>query len=243
MQSIEFSIMKEFSPHVIEVINAINDRLFDPSAIWKAASLIKLIYNGQKVTLKHYLKSILLEENNRCSYCNTSFHGRANIEFDIEHILPKFLDPRLVLDIRNLVLSCKTCNTIIKGDRTDFLHVEFEKKHGELNVNFSAVILEIFTIGSFRIITPRLECFTDFIVQNISDDGFVYSCVYIVIDPNNDKAISHYKYFELSKRNTSNVAKSEGHDIDKENKFLTMKSIFDPDLVSRLTNYNSGLLQ
>lgn len=51
---------------------------------------------------------IKIETHDKCAYCECKVpHSQPG---DIEHIVPKSVDPTLIFDWENLTLSCRTCN-------------------------------------------------------------------------------------------------------------------------------------
>jgi uncharacterized protein (TIGR02646 family) len=48
-----------------------------------------------------------------CSYCEVALHS----DIDVEHVLPKSLNPDLELEWSNFLLACGNCNSI-KGGQT-----------------------------------------------------------------------------------------------------------------------------
>lgn len=92
-------------------------RILEQNAHAWTIELLHKIDKGEdpgKYLLSRYshpdIKAALLSETNgKCAYCESSIR---HIAFgDIEHIIPKSVDPRLRFDWDNLTIACDVCNT------------------------------------------------------------------------------------------------------------------------------------
>lgn len=62
--------------------------------------------------------ALMTETNKKCAYCESKF---SHVTYgDIEHIVPKKLDPKLRFQWSNLTIACDVCNTG-KGQKEDIL--------------------------------------------------------------------------------------------------------------------------
>ena len=92
-------------------------------------------------------------QNEQCCYCRKNSHGEFKMVLDIEHILPK-KDDRFrpyIFDVRNLSVSCKRCNMLIKKDDTSFV------------VDFTQILMDPFVSSGYKFIHPNLDCYSDHI--------------------------------------------------------------------------------
>ncbi|MGO7301380.1 HNH endonuclease [Rhizobium ruizarguesonis] len=82
---------------------------------WTAAIVAKLgtgekLTNTEKTRYRHAgIKAVLVEETSgKCAYCESKLlhihHG------DVEHVVPKSLQPELTVEWDNLTLACEICN-------------------------------------------------------------------------------------------------------------------------------------
>ncbi|MDQ1183599.1 HNH endonuclease [Agrobacterium larrymoorei] len=83
--------------------------------LWKTTLLARIAANEKptgtvKTRYRHaMIKAVLVRETNgKCAYCESKLqhihHG------DVEHIVPKSLDPALTFEWSNLTLACEVCN-------------------------------------------------------------------------------------------------------------------------------------
>lgn len=78
-----------------------------------------------------------------------------NISIDIEHILPKEKYVNYSFDKRNLVISCRRCNTgAQKGTKTEFIINPIQNSIYNESIDFS--------VDNYRFIYPKLEPVYDF---------------------------------------------------------------------------------
>jgi len=103
------------------------EKLKDISTISIEKSLPKIFsYESkfQPVITEFFKKNIIV---NSCSYCNIDFintftnsSGDLKSSFTIDHVLSKSVTPHLALSLFNLVPSCYTCNSKLKGVKDIF---------------------------------------------------------------------------------------------------------------------------
>lgn len=74
------------------------NRLLPPPSVYKH-------HRDSRKWLLYFFKS------NSCAYCWVSYEST-----DIDHYVPQTLDPKLILDPFNHLLSCKNCNRFLKRD-------------------------------------------------------------------------------------------------------------------------------
>ncbi|MCC5068823.1 HNH endonuclease [Xanthomonas campestris pv. campestris] len=88
--------------------------------------LLRKIAAGEKITeylLTRYSHpevkaALILETNGKCAYCESAF---THVTFgDVEHIVPKSVDPSLRFSWPNLTIACDICNQK-KSNRLDVL--------------------------------------------------------------------------------------------------------------------------
>ena len=92
---------------------------------WAKELLAELAKGGDKVAYRKSkynnpaIKAALFAETNgKCAYCESlPLHVTYG---DIEHIVPKSVDPNLTFDWKNLTLACDVCNTK-KADKEGLL--------------------------------------------------------------------------------------------------------------------------
>jgi uncharacterized protein (TIGR02646 family) len=72
--------------------------------------------------------AIVAETHGKCAYCESKMRHVA--PGDIEHVVPKSVDPKLWFDWSNLTLACANCNTN-KGNREGFIdpHIDEPTDH------------------------------------------------------------------------------------------------------------------
>jgi uncharacterized protein (TIGR02646 family) len=72
--------------------------------------------------------AIVAETHGKCAYCESKMRHVA--PGDIEHVIPKSVDPRLWFDWSNLTLACAVCNTN-KSNHEGFVdpHVDEPSEH------------------------------------------------------------------------------------------------------------------
>ncbi|RPE30293.1 uncharacterized protein (TIGR02646 family) [Acinetobacter sp. BIGb0102] len=142
--------------------------------------------------LKSELKiKLMVEFSNKCAFCQRSLSEDEKIVIDIEHVLPKLKYINYTFDIRNLVLSCRRCNTgAQKGNRTDFIVNLIQGTNYDESVDFS--------ISNYRFLHPKIENTYNYyklISIQIGQDVFRR---YKVIN-NHNKLKYTFKFFNLKK--------------------------------------------
>jgi uncharacterized protein (TIGR02646 family) len=69
----------------------------------------KVAYRKSKYNHPEIKAALVTETNGKCAYCESlPLHVTYG---DIEHIVPKSVDPNLTFDWHNLTLACDVCNT------------------------------------------------------------------------------------------------------------------------------------
>lgn len=142
--------------------------------------------------LKDELKKDLMREfGSKCAFCQRSLSEDEKIVIDIEHILPKQKYINYTFDIRNLVLSCRRCNTgAQKGNRTDFIVNLIQGVNYNESVDFS--------VANYLFFHPRFENTYNYyklISIQIGQDVFRR---YKIIN-NHSKLKYTFKFFNLKK--------------------------------------------
>lgn len=114
----------------------------------------KSIYNSVKGEIK---KSLYRNQHGRCAYCRKELEIRGRYEH-IDHIVPKNSKPKWLLEPKNLVLSCPSCN----GDKraTETLNDDFLSLEGFPN-----------TTDAFKIINPHYDIWQEHLM--FEDDIFI----------------------------------------------------------------------
>lgn len=79
-------------------------------------------WDDNSTALKHLKKDIrshlTKQQDYFCPYCNYPILSNNGNNWDIDHVIPKSLNPRFLFEPNNLVLSCKDCNTIKNNKNT-----------------------------------------------------------------------------------------------------------------------------
>ena len=106
--------------------------------------------------LKKRLKVRLKKDfDNTCAFCQRTLAEDEDIVIDIEHVLPKHKYVCYSFDERNLVISCRRCNTgAQKGTTTDFINYLIDNNKYDESVDFS--------LNNYRFIHPKYENTRDF---------------------------------------------------------------------------------
>ncbi|KAF1020348.1 MAG: hypothetical protein GAK29_03654 [Acinetobacter bereziniae] len=142
--------------------------------------------------LKNDLKIKLMEDFDcKCAFCQRSLSEDEKIVIDVEHVLPKKKYVNYTFDIRNLVLSCRRCNTgSQKGQNTDFIVNLIQGFSYNENVDFS--------VNNYLFLHPRFENTYNYyklISIQVGQDVFRR---YKVIS-NHNKLKYTFKFFNLKK--------------------------------------------
>lgn len=126
------------------------------------------------------------EQNEQCSYCKRVTVGEFKMVLDIEHILPKGKKEfkSFMFSPRNLCVSCKRCNMLIKGDDVSFIvdGASFED-------DFSASEKYLF-------IHPHSDNYWDSMRYSVAINNNVILIQYTVVN-NSKKGRYTYNYFKL----------------------------------------------
>lgn len=117
-------------------------------------------FNSIKVKYKQLLKS---KFQNSCAYCQRALAHDENIVIDLEHVLPKAEYKKYVLNLTNLTISCRRCNTAPrKGTRKDFII------NNHLGSQYS---INDFSPNNYKFIHPNFEDVTQFYELNLIQKG------------------------------------------------------------------------
>lgn len=137
------------------------------------------------IDIKAKIKAQLLANQNCCAYCGLPFKGEKDKQ--IEHIAPKanFRQPQFTFTLKNLVLSCVYCNTlIVKGSKPTI----------ELPASSS------YKKCKFIIVHPYFD--DPNIHYDWTDNG---DQILIQVKNNSDKARASIKMFELDSEGMSEM--------------------------------------
>ncbi|MEQ1263853.1 hypothetical protein ABTE25_09045 [Acinetobacter baumannii] len=106
--------------------------------------------------VKKQIKVKLKKEfDNTCAFCQRALAEDEDIIIDIEHVLAKHKYVNYSFDIRNLVISCRRCNTgAQKGTRTDFINYLIQNDQYNASIDFS--------LDNYKFIHPKYENTRDF---------------------------------------------------------------------------------
>ncbi|MDC5463720.1 HNH endonuclease [Acinetobacter baumannii] len=203
----------------------------DLLAIQKAHSEDSLWSSDILKGVKEKIKSQLLEECTHCCYCRRPFKSEFKMVIDIEHILPSSIFRELAFDKRNLSLSCKRCNMVIKKDRLDFLNGNLEKIGNYLKgksklsryvgqcpriKNIAKLNRIIYSSFNYKFIHPILDLYAnhlDYMNIQINDESLV---VYV---PKTNKGVYTKDFFLLSEFQTRDLN-------------VNIQSLYDPENIS-----------
>lgn len=109
-------------------------------------------YFDLKIRIKSKLKN---DFSNTCAFCQRAFSEDENIIIDVEHVLPKHKYVNYSFDDRNLVISCRRCNTgAQKGTKTEFINNLIQNEVYNEVVDFS--------LDNYKFIHPKYENTKDF---------------------------------------------------------------------------------
>jgi len=72
------------------------------------------IYEPFKQNLK---RNYLIQQNGRCAYCRKQIEPDGYYE-PIEHIVAKSIKPTWMLEVKNLVITCNSCNNLKNKEQT-----------------------------------------------------------------------------------------------------------------------------
>lgn len=134
---------------------------------WKCKDFFSL-----KLNIKAKLKKDFF---NTCAFCQRAFSEDENIVIDIEHVLPKDKYVNYSFDDRNLVISCRRCNTgSQKGNRTDFINNLIKDEIYDPKIDFS--------LDNYKFIHPKYENTTDFYELDYLASGRSVFIRYSIID-------------------------------------------------------------
>lgn len=142
--------------------------------------------------LKKRLKVILKKYfDNTCAFCQRTLAEDEDIIIDIEHVLPKHKYINYSFDIRNLVISCRRCNTgAQKGTRTDFINNLIQNDQYNDVVDFS--------LNNYKFIHPKYENTRDFYELECLQSGRSVFIRY-TINSNHPKLDYTFNFFNLKK--------------------------------------------
>lgn len=102
---------------MIRLTKGVKPQILTDSAQAWTVELIAALANGDDVSsvrARRYghkdIKSALLQETNeKCAYCESK---PLHVDYgDVEHIVPKSVDPAVTYDWDNLTIACGVCNT------------------------------------------------------------------------------------------------------------------------------------
>jgi uncharacterized protein (TIGR02646 family) len=90
----------------------------------------KIAYRKSKYNNPAIKAALIAETNGKCAYCESlPLHVTYG---DIEHIMPKSVDPNLTFDWQNLTLACDICNTK-KADKEGLIDPYEDEPEDEFN--------------------------------------------------------------------------------------------------------------
>lgn len=167
--------------------------------------------------LKYKIKDHCLNRINlKCCYCLRVIEHRFRSEFDTEHVLPKSIWPQYTFRIKNLSISCKRCNTSIKGNNLDFLTIE------NLNVK------NPFVKKYYKILHPNIDSDSngDYKRKLELVEARFGDLIYVKYLPFNKKAQFTYEYFKLIEFEKEKITEAQGALVIK-----LIESSFNPSLV------------
>lgn len=176
-------IYRFYSAHRVAletVLNELKNSGVPICAAWDRDALSNL-----KLEIKKYNMS---RRDNKCCYCLRDFSSNHLSIVDGEHVLPKSKFPRLVFSLKNLSVSCKRCNSSIKGSRVDFLNVSIEYAQKKP-----------FISENYKFLHPNLDSGRGRLELEIRTRTYGNVFIKYYYDVNDLKAIYTYSYFELSK--------------------------------------------
>lgn len=165
-----------------------------------------------KGKIKDYVQ---IKTNYTCAYCNRPTWGEFRLVLDIEHILPKSnkLFTKYMFTSKNLTLSCKRCNMMIKKNKIDFLNTPYNRYH-------------MFKSQLYKFIHPNLDNYRAhlnlLILKYNNRLLFKYD-----IKNKSKKGLYTYKYFKLHHLEYSNFNKNQGIKICEEIKDRFIREEFD----------------
>ena len=188
---------------------------------------------------KNKIKEEFLTEIKQCCYCARSFHGEFKFVIDIEHILPKSLFRKQMLDVANLSIACKRCNMMIKKDRIDFLdgllsdvadffknnksendRENFLKDLGDMIFKDSCLIFS--KSEYYKFIHPNLdEYYSHLDIEEIRKKGNIFKKYY----PEDSKGLYTYEYFKLKELEQGDLNSFQGIEFQANNSSLILNEI------------------
>ncbi|WP_146068072.1 HNH endonuclease [Cryobacterium sp. M96] len=134
----------EFSATLATVVNAFDGlpRAHQQASFWADPST-----NEVKSHIKtHYI----LEQSNRCCYCDHHLPTNNHRMWDIEHIVPRLSHPQFMFRPDNLAVSCPDCNR--------------EKGTFQMLVNARLVRYPVIS-AAFKLVHPHFDNFKDHILR------------------------------------------------------------------------------
>lgn len=189
--------------------------------------------------LKNKIKEEFLSEVKQCCYCARSFHGEFKFVIDIEHILPKSLFKKQMLDLANLSIACKRCNMMIKRDRVDFLEGQlsevadffknnkaendrekFLKNVGDKIFKDNCLLFE--KSEYYKFIHPNLdEYYSHLDIEEIRKKGNIFKKYY----PEDSKGSYTYEYFKLNELEQGDLNMFQGIRFRANNSTLILNEL------------------
>lgn len=137
-----------------------------------------------KVSLKKYF-------DNTCAFCQRALAEDEDIIIDIEHVLPKHKYVCYSFDERNLVISCRRCNTgAQKGTRVDFINNLIVNDQYDESVDFS--------LNNYKFIHPKYENTRDYYELECLQSGRSVFMRYS-INQDHPKLNYTFEFFNLKK--------------------------------------------
>lgn len=141
-----------------------------------------------KKTLKVKLKK---DFDNTCAFCQRTLAEDEDIIIDIEHVLPKHKYVCYCFDYRNLVISCRRCNTgAQKGTRTDFINYLISSNKYDESVDFA--------LDNYKFIHPKYENTRDYYELDCLQSGRSVFMRYSILQAHS-KLKYTFDFFNLKK--------------------------------------------
>lgn len=150
------------------------------------------------------IKKKIKQENlrrqfNCCCYCSRSMQGEFNLVIDIEHILPKAQYTHHMFTSKNLSVSCKRCNMLLKNDDLGFLHEKYYP-----------LPKRAFKSKYYKFVHPNIDSIESHINLEIVRVSRTKQIIKYVIVNSSSKGRFNYEYFDLSKLEINAFNEAQG---------------------------------